>query len=49
MWPAPCKAHPYTRLRVVRQARLDAHASTLTEWNRLQTHQDTVARKVLGS
>jgi hypothetical protein len=38
----------YARLRVVQQKWLDDHAATLTEWNRLQTRQDTVARKVLA-
>jgi hypothetical protein len=28
---------------------LDAHTSTLTDWNRFRTHRDTAARKVLGS
>jgi hypothetical protein len=38
----------YNRLRVVQQDWLDDHAATVTEWNRLQTHQDTVAQKVLA-
>lgn len=38
----------YARLRAVQQKWLDDHAATLTEWNRLQTRQDTEARKVLA-
>ncbi|MET9463075.1 hypothetical protein ABZY05_50385 [Streptomyces canus] len=38
----------YNRLRVVQQDWLDDHSATLAEWNRLQTHQDALARKVLA-